>query len=239
MFEPYVLLERGRRTGVVDGAAFPTHYRTRWAFTLRVASLGASASVRAILKASPDATNEDAWETKHDFGMISAEGDTVVRTFELDGVAAAFAWTEANLWMRLDIEEATGEHVVEALAEGRWLDLQEPEHEAELPGMVRTQKITRAKFVDDGERDVVRYLKQGRPGGRGDLALHTGNPTTPDLVRRAVAEQARWVAMRESLYASGEEPDRSEARRMAELTRDVSRILLPVIDLSGRVWRGR
>lgn len=238
--EPYVLLPVATRNGAVEGLSFHTFRRTRWKFTLRVSSLESGGSVDVILEGAPQVSDDDDYETLHDFGTVSATGTTTIYSYDPPGSGTAdFSLTEEHLWIRTQVESAVGDYTLEVLAEARFLDLLEESHVALLPSSIRDSIESRDRIVDRAERDLLQWLQRGIPTKWGVLAVRSDAVEADDLIREAIVQQAIWQARKDSLRESGDVDDRADGFRMAHLSPDAKSILSPILRHDLRVWRGR
>lgn len=238
--EPYVLLPQARRTGVVDGANFHTLRRTRWKVSLRVLSLASGGSVSVVLEGSPDADSDSAYRTLHDFGAVSAAGTTVVYSYTppADSGATTFSMTDVDLEIRGRITAATGEHVVEFLAESRLVDLEDAAIVEELPAILRAAETTRQRYVDEAERDIIRHLQFGAENSRGVIPVRSDDPQAWPILRRAIIMQAEWRSDTERLFNSGNRDDQKDARRRPSISPGAEDVLEAIL-IRPRGWRGR
>ena len=235
--EPYILLAFGRRTGIVEGPTFHTLRRTRWEVVVNVASLEDGGSVTVVLEGSPDAQNDDSFSTLHSFGEITTTGETTVRSFALGTEAADFSVAAKDMNIRIRLTAVTGEYVIESTGTSRFFDEAVQSDLDLLPGVLESD-VNRTRFIDSGERDVVRTLMQGDTSG----VLQVNDPNDPrvsDLIRDAIIAQALRLQRVETLKNSGKEKERREGFGFMGLDNGAEDILLGITDLSGAVWQGR
>ena len=236
--EPYVLLPLSNRSGIVDGSQFHTLRRERWTVTLKLPSLEASGSVSVQLQAAPVA-DEDSFEDRHDFGTLSSEGTTIVRSWERDGVVADFSWSPEDIWMRAVVSAQTGDYVLECQAEGRFIDLENEAEEELLSEMLRKSITTRGRFVDEAERQVLKDLQRGSETTQGVLMVNTDDVEADSVIREAIVDQAAWLQQRQLFLNSGKAEDRREGLKMRGLAPEVEETLSNIVLMNSRVWFGR
>ena len=236
--EPYILLEMASRDGTQEGGIFHTTRRTRWELTLRVSSLEAGGSVAIQLEGGPTA-DEDGFSTLHDFGTVSAEGETVVHSYAIDQGEADFSMDESDLFMRGNVTANTGAYVLELLASSRFWDPGVDAHREDLTKMLTGSKNDLERFMTRAERDVLRFLMLGLDGSDGTLNIKTSQHDAKDIIRLAVVEQGNWLAYREVLANSKNYSDQKDAVKRRGLSPAAEEMLDEIVTLSGRVWRGR
>ena len=239
--EPYVLIQYGRYTGLIEGAAFHTHRRLNWTVTINVASLASGGSVTLELQGSPDADTDDSFATRHSFGAISSVGETEVASFIKGASAADFTVAAKDLFLRGKVTAHTGTYVLEMRAVGRFVDIENsPSDENLLPSVLRESKATRVRFLDAAERDVIRWLMQGNKFKAGALALQSTDARVLEIVRDAIIEQAVRLQRAETLIDSPKEIQRRAGFRLKHgLDPKTESLLREVTDISRAVWLGR
>lgn len=223
-----------------EGAAFPTARRTRWAVTLRVATLSAGGSVTVRLEGSPTGTGTD-WATVYTFPAATAVGDTLAYSFQDTnagaGPTAGFTVTRAHMYVRAVVAAVTGRAILEVEASARFLDPYVGEDARRLSQELRGWDDGRDRTVEEAEATVVQLLT-GRADTEGRLWAWVEAAGFADGMARAVALQAEHLFARAKLERTRDKVALTEAARMPRVHPAVEEWVRG-FRVDAGIWRGR
>lgn len=223
---------------LAEGAGFPTAGRTRWDFTLRVASV---TSVTVVIQGGP-ADDDDDYGTLGTFngGAITSAGNYTLTSY---GNAPDFTVAAYHEWLRAKVTAQTGDAAIECFMAGAFFDPASDDVQM-LPKAVRDYQDGLTRLSEQAERDVRGLLLVGdRSGSRvGRLSPALTASWALDEVRAMCAEQVEHLFIREMLSREARKGDvgaAAELRRMGDLKADIMDRVRRLQPVSAAIWRGR
>lgn len=231
----YTLLpfdERGA-TELTEGGHFPTAGRTRWDFTLQVASV---TSVTVVIQGAP-VDDDDHFTTLGTFnaGAITAAGSYALTSY---GASPNFTVQPYHEYLRAKVTAQTGDAVLEVTGAAAFLDPSVAADTALLGQRLRGWSDGLTRTVERAERDVwAMILHPDR-----DLAAHgwldpfLTTATARGQIREMIAEQADW------LEAMSKAVDDGNGKALADWPDEKPNLLDRIAKLrpaERAVWRGR
>lgn len=235
----YRMLPVGERdtTEATDG--FPLVGRKDWTFTLRTLRLASGGSYQVTIDGSPDGT--DNWAELYDFGTINAASIASTPSPSVKHLEIA----EEQNYIRANLAAASGENVMELLADGRYLDPYNANHLLMLSQRVRNYDDGVVRIVEGAEDDILQYLGKDINGIlQATVGAECGGLARPDAldhIQAGIVLQTDWNFQKEELARSKEADDVKALEKMGRYHPSVGDRLSAIMTISAGnlTWQGR
>lgn len=219
--------------GDVEGMGQATVGRTRWDFTLEVASV---TSVTVVIQGSA-VGDDDEYTTLGTFngGAIATAGTYTLTSY---GGTPDFTVESYHEWLRAKVTAQTGDATVEVTAAAAFVDPTVADDKNLLRKELREWSDGLTRTVEDAERVVRALLLSDVHAGAGVLAIRNV-ASAYDEVRGAVAKQADWLYGREMLAREKSAAAAGALRRMPETAPAVLSGIRRIQPNVAAYWLGR